>query len=169
MKEKKYIFKVTILGDYAVGKTSILNGYMEKKFDYDYKPTLGANIIKKEINMGDVTASINLWDIAGQLMFKTLHRAFFEASNGVIIVYDVSRPETFEHVPNWYTDFKKYVDIDVPGVIVGNKTDLEKKVSTEDAKKYAETIGYHFTESSALKKQNVKEAFEYILSKILPK
>ena len=107
MSEKRYILKITIVGDFAVGKTSLLNGYMEKKFDFDYKPTLGANIVKKQINLPGKKVSVNIWDIAGQIMFKNLHGTFFEGSNGVIIVFDVTRPETFNHLKNWYHDFKK--------------------------------------------------------------
>ncbi|MHA1378351.1 MAG: Rab family GTPase [Candidatus Helarchaeota archaeon] len=169
MNEKKYIYKVTILGDYAVGKTSILNGYMEQKFDYDYKPTLGANIVKKEIRFPDKVVSVNIWDIAGQLMFRSLHRAFFEASNGVIIVFDVSRPETFDHLPKWYSDFKKYVENFCPGVICANKIDLDRKIDINKGKELADKIGFHYVETSALKKINLKEAFEYLLSKIIPK
>ncbi len=166
---KKYILKVIIIGDYACGKTSLLNGYMEKKFNYDYKPTLGANIVKKEFERPRINASVNIWDIAGQLMFKTLHRAFFEASNGVMIVFDVTRPETFDHLPNWHSDFEKHVEEDVPGIIVANKIDLEKKISSEKGKEYADSIGFYYIETSAFRNEGVKDAFEYLLAKILPK
>ncbi len=175
MGEQRYIFKVILIGDWAVGKTSLINQYMDKKFSTDYKPTLGYNVMKKELALSDKKSKANLafWDIAGQVAFKTLHNIFFEAANGVILVYDVSRPDTFEHVPNWYSDFVNKSNIkeieQVPGILIGNKIDLERKVSFEQGKKYAEEIGYHFIECSALNNENVTEAFQYLLDKLLPK
>ncbi|MHA1378352.1 MAG: Rab family GTPase [Candidatus Helarchaeota archaeon] len=170
MEEKRYILKAIIIGDYAVGKTSLLNKYIDEKFSLDYKPTLGYNILKKEFQLSDkISVVINFWDLAGQEMFKTLHATFFEAANGVIIVYDVTRPETYQNLPVWYNDYvTNGTNKDAPGVIVGNKIDLEKKVDTAQGKKYADKIGYYFVETSALLDQNVNKAFEYLLKKLVP-
>ncbi|NVM01318.1 MAG: GTP-binding protein [Candidatus Helarchaeota archaeon] len=171
MDYKRYTFKLVLVGDFAVGKTSLIHEYMEKKFQYDYKPTIGANIAKKVFTMpkSKVVASVNFWDIAGQKMFATLHRPFFEGANGVLIVYDVTRSDSFNNLSNWFSDFKKIVKSDIPGVIVGNKIDLERKVSTKEGKNYAESIGFYFIETSAKENKNVEDAFRHILSKILPK
>ncbi|MHA1382867.1 MAG: Rab family GTPase [Candidatus Helarchaeota archaeon] len=170
MDEKRFVLKIILIGDHAVGKTSLLNKYIDQKFSLDYKPTLGYNILKKEFQLSDkVSAVMNFWDLAGQEMFKTLQETFFEASNGVMIVYDVTRPETYKNLLNWYNDYQtKGTNKEAPGIIIGNKTDLEKKVSTEQGKKIADEIGYHFIETSALTDQNVNEAFEYLLKKLVP-
>ncbi len=171
MTETHYVYKVVIIGDFAVGKTSLIKEYMEKTFQYDYKPTIGANIAKKdfEIPKSKAVASVNFWDIAGQKMFATLHRPFFEGANGVLIVYDVTRPDSFNNLGNWFNDFKKIVKSDIPGVIVGNKIDLKREVKTKQGKKYADSIGFYFIETSAKENKNVEDAFRYILSNILPK
>ncbi|MFX0135079.1 MAG: Rab family GTPase [Candidatus Hodarchaeota archaeon] len=171
MNATRYVYKVVIIGDFAVGKTSLINEYMEKTFQYDYKPTIGANIAKREFKIpkSNDTASVNFWDIAGQKMFVTLHRPFFEGANGVLIVYDVTRPESFNNLSTWYSDFKKIVKFDVPGVVIGNKIDLDRKVKTKKGKKYADSIGFYFIETSAKNNLNVEEAFRYLLSNILPK
>ena len=98
MSYKRYTFKVTLIGDGAVGKTSLITAYIEKRFKFDYLPTFGANIMKKEFAIPEknAIASVNFWDIAGQPSFQSLHKTFFDGSNGTLIVFDVTLPRTFE-------------------------------------------------------------------------
>ena len=169
-EERIFKFKVILIGDPAVGKTSLINQYMDKQFEGDYRPTLGYQLMKKEFKLpNNMIVVISFWDIAGQEAFEMFHDIYFDNANGVILVYDVTDPETFENTLTWYSDFtKKESRKGAAGVLAGNKIDLEKKVSSEQGKKRAEELGYHFIETSALKDKNVDEAFEYILNKLLP-
>ncbi|NVM01322.1 MAG: GTP-binding protein [Candidatus Helarchaeota archaeon] len=170
MDEKRYKLKIIIIGDYAVGKTSLLSGYIDKQFTSDYKPTLGCNILKKEFQGEKISVGMNFWDLAGQELFRTLQSAYFEGANGVMIVYDVTRPETYENLSVWYSDYlDKGTNKDAPGIIIGNKIDLERKVSEEQGKEFADKINYYFIETSALENRNVTEAFQYLIEKIIPK
>ncbi len=175
LSEKKYIFKVVLIGDYAVGKTSLITRYMESIFSIDYKPTLGYNIMKKDIRKPEknLIASLNFWDLAGQEMFKPLHEMFFDSANGLMMVYDVTRPETFENIPTWHSNFiekgKFENPSEIPVVLMGNKIDLDRRVSKDQGKKRAKEMGCYFIETSALFNQNVTEAFEYLLDRLIPK
>ena len=95
MSEKKtteYILKLVVLGDPAVGKTSLINQYIEHSFKEDYKPTLGYDVFKKEFVLpkDNTKVILTFWDIAGQPVFETLHEIYFDSASGVILVYDVN-------------------------------------------------------------------------------
>lgn len=171
MSYKKFTFKVTLIGDGAVGKTSLITAYIEKRFKFDYLPTFGANIMKKDFAIPEknAVASINFWDIAGQPSFKSLHKTFFGGSNGTFLVFDVTQPHTFESLAEWHKRFKKFGSKKAPGVVVANKIDLKRKIKTDQAKAFADKIGYYYIETSALQNRNVTEAFQYLLDNLLPK
>lgn len=173
MSYKRYTYKVILVGDSAVGKTSLIKAYIEKKFNFDYLPTLGANILKKEFVLPErnTAVTINFWDIAGQTLFANLHKTFFEGSNGIMLIFDVTKPKTFENLGSWYSDLKKFVkEKKAPGVLIANKVDLEDKreITTEKGKEYADKIKYYYIETSALQNKNVADAFKYLLQKLLP-
>ena len=106
----RYSFKIVVCGDYSVGKTSLLNSYVEKKFSTDYIPTLGVNVLRKEFTLGDDKfVKLILWDIAGQDLFSSVRNQFYEGSDAVIIVYDVTRPESLESTKKWHSESRLIV------------------------------------------------------------
>lgn len=172
---KEFVFKIVVLGDAAVGKTSLINMYIEQSFSEDYKPTLGANIIRKDVHVDTINASVRLimWDLAGQEKYNVIRSMYFQGCVGALLVYDVTRHNTFETIDSkWLKDFKKYVKKEGTYILIGNKIDLsnERVVSTEDGEKYAKQIdASDFIETSAKYGENVEQAFSNLVNQILRK
>lgn len=172
---KEFVFKIVILGDAAVGKTSLINMYIEQSFSEDYKPTLGANIIRKDVHVDEINASVRLimWDLAGQEKYNVIRSMYFQGCVGALLVYDVTRHNTFETINSkWLKDFRKYVKKEGTYILIGNKIDLkdERVVSTEDGEKYAKEIdASNFIETSAKYGENVEHAFSNLVNQILKK
>ena len=172
---KEFVFKIVVLGDAAVGKTSLINMYIEQSFSEDYKPTLGANIIRKDVHVDEINASVRLimWDLAGQEKYNVIRSMYFQGCVGALLVYDVTRNNTFETIDSkWLKDFKKYVKKEGTYILIGNKIDLndERVVSTEEGEKYAKEIdASDFIETSAKYGENVEQAFSNLVNQILKK
>jgi len=172
---KEFVFKIVVLGDAAVGKTSLINMYIEQSFSEDYKPTLGANIIRKDVHVDEINASVRLimWDLAGQEKYNVIRSMYFQGCVGALLVYDVTRNNTFETIDSkWLKDFKKYVKKEGTYILIGNKIDLndDRVVSTEEGEKYAKQIdASDFIETSAKYGENVEQAFSNLVNQILRK
>ena len=172
-EEREYVFKITILGDAAVGKTSLINQFVEGAFQEDYKPTLGANIVRKDVNLEEVNAQIRLimWDLAGQEKYNVIRSMYFQGCVGALVVYDVTRFQTFENIESkWLKDFKKYVKREGAYILIGNKIDLSdhRTVPEEKGKELAEKIqASDFIETSAKFGDNVEKAFKNLVFQIL--
>jgi Ras-related protein Rab-11A len=170
---KEFVFKIVILGDAAVGKTSLINQYIEQSFEEDYKPTLGANIIRKDVFVDEINASVRLimWDLAGQEKYNVIRSMYFQGCVGALLVYDVTRHNTFETINSkWLKDFKKYVKKEGIYILIGNKIDLkdQKVVSTEDGESFSKEINASdFIETSAKYGENVEKAFTNLVYQIL--
>ncbi len=163
MKEKTdFFFKLVILGTESVGKTSILRRFIEKKFDEDYKSTIGVGIQKKTYTLSEnISVILNIWDLSGQTMFKNIRKTYLEGADSAVIVYDVSRPQTFENISNWLEELKESAPLQHKFLImlIGNKIDLERKVSFEKAAKLAKKLNLPYLETSAKTGDNVDKAF----------
>ncbi|MFW9771164.1 MAG: Rab family GTPase [Candidatus Heimdallarchaeota archaeon] len=172
-EEREFVFKITILGDAAVGKTSLINQFVEGSFQEDYKPTLGANIVRKDVDLSEINAQIRLimWDLAGQEKYNVIRSMYFQGCVGALVVYDITRYQTFENVESkWLKDFKKYVKKEGAYVLIGNKIDLDvqRAVSKENGKELAEKIqASDFIETSAKYGENVEKAFKNLVFQIL--
>ncbi len=170
----KYVIKkkVIIVGSYAVGKTSILNSFIHRQFEMDYKSTLGVNILAKEYELNeDITVGFTFWDIGGQKLFRNIYPRFFGLSNAAMIVYDVTRMDSFDEIPSWYSSIQKYIQEKIPIVLVGNKIDLvdQRTVPTRVAEDLANQYGFFYIETSAKTGKNIDAAFKElatILAKI---
>lgn len=172
-EEREFVFKITILGDAAVGKTSLINQFVEGSFQEDYKPTLGANIVRKDVDLSEINAQIRLimWDLAGQEKYNVIRSMYFQGCVGALVVYDITRYQTFENVESkWLKDFKKYVKKEGAYVLIGNKIDLDvqRAVSKEKGEELAQKIqASDFIETSAKFGDNVEKAFKNLVFQIL--
>jgi small GTP-binding protein len=172
---REFVFKIVILGNAAVGKTSLINQFVENAFREDYKPTLGANIIRKDVDIDgeDAHTKIRLimWDLAGQEKYSVIRSMYFQGCEGALLVYDVTRYNTFDSIKSkWLRDFKKYIRKEGVYILIGNKTDLsdQRVVPTEKGKDLAENIqASHFIETSAKMGENIEEAFLLLVKQIL--
>ena len=168
---REFVFKITILGDAAVGKTSLINQFVEGTFSEDYRATLGANIVRKDVILDNVKVRLIMWDLAGQEKYNVIRSMYFQGCEGALLVYDITRYNTFESVKSrWLRDFKKFIKKEGVYVLIGNKTDLidDRVVPTEKGKNLAKNIkARHFIETSAKLGENIEEAFLLLVKQIL--
>jgi small GTP-binding protein len=168
-ERSEMIYKIIVIGDPAVGKTSLLTNFCGDKFQYEYVPTVGVNITKEKVtvknDMGkDTDVSLMVWDVAGQPQFYMLHRPYFNGADGMMLVYDVTRSSSFSNINNWYSTAVKYGLSGIPRLLIGNKIDLkdEKKIILPMAEHLSQKLNAPFFETSALTGENVSEIFHRI-------
>ena len=167
-KKKPYKYKVIVCGDPAVGKTSLILKLVDKAFKRTYLPTLGVNISDKIIDFGDKKVSLVIWDVAGQAKFNMFRKQFYSGAHGIILVYDITKKESFDAIQAWYNDIRKSINSKV-GFITGNKNDLENQraVSKEEMYELGKTLGFQTLETSAKTGENVDEAFTELARSLL--
>jgi small GTP-binding protein len=161
--------KLILVGDFQVGKTSLINRFVKNEFQESYISTIGVEISKKVVDIGEKT-SINyiIWDIGGQVQQMIPYRKrFYTGASAGFIVIDRSRPEHQKSIEKWYNEIKESVSSNLPIVIVGNKSDLSDVVSENDIKEIADKYGFHYILTSAKTGENVNDAFIYIAYKFL--
>jgi len=166
---KKVLLKVIILGDSGVGKTSLMNQYVNNKFSNQYKATIGADFLTKEVSVDGKQVTLQIWDTAGQERFQSLGVAFYRGADCCVLVYDLTVAKTFESLENWREDFLSQAsprDPDnFPFVVIGNKADLDskRKVPAKQAQTWCSAKNHiPYFETSAATAVNVEEAFEEI-------
>lgn len=158
----QYNFKVVLLGEGCVGKTSIVLRYVEDKFNPQHISTLQASFLTKKVTLDNGTkVQLNIWDTAGQERFHALGPIYYRGSHGAILVYDITDQDSFQKVKNWVKELKRMLGAEIILVIAGNKIDLEEQrtVMEDDAVAYAESVGAHYFETSAKNNDNVEEVF----------
>jgi small GTP-binding protein len=176
MKEsQKFRFKVIIIGDGSVGKTSLIQQFTQRDFQEEYIKTIGAQFSKFDAEIEDDTIRLIFWDIAGQDDFVFLRPTFYRESSAAIIVYSLEENEigkrSFENIMNWYEDIKEYCGI-IPIVVFGNKLDLidkEKYDSSEINKIINENNFLNYYLTSAKTGKGVHEAFHAIIKQLYSK
>ena len=168
---REFVFKITILGDSAVGKTSLINQFVEGSFQEDYKPTLGANIVRKDVILDKARVRLIMWDLAGQEKYQVVRSMYFQGCQGALLVYDVTRYNTLDSISNkWLRDFKKHVKRKGAFILIGNKSDLkdQRVIPSERGNELASKIkASHFIETSAKLGENIEEAFSLLVHEIL--
>ena len=159
------IFKVVLIGDSGVGKTNLLSRYLKDDFSFDSKTTVGVEFGAKKLEIKGVNIKVQIWDTAGQERFRSITNAYYKGAKGALLVYDITRRETFENINKWVPELKQGGDKDLNIILVGNKSDLvnERKVSTEEGSKKAELYNLGFIETSACKSTNVDQAFNIMI------
>lgn len=170
MQQRQYVLKVCVVGDGAVGKTSLIIRYTEGHFRESYIMTVGTSFAVKELDFGDTLVRLQLWDLAGQPHFSSVRPVFYRGAAGCILVYDVTRRHTFDNIPGWYQEVSQ-VTGNIPSALVANKVDLvdQRQVSTEEGMAYAQQLGWSYFETSAKEGQGVTEAFRQIAWQCLNK
>lgn len=158
-----YLFKYIIIGDTGVGKSCLLLQFTDKRFQPIHELTIGVEFGARLIEIGEKKTPIKLqvWDTAGQESFRSITRSYYRGSAGALLVYDVTRRETFNHLTRWLEEARNNSNSNMIIMLIGNKVDLESKraVSYEEGKAFADTHGLIFIETSAKTAQNVEEAF----------
>ncbi|NP_001183679.1 hypothetical protein Zm00014a_001968 [Zea mays] len=168
--EFDYLFKLLLIGDSGVGKSSLLLRFTADSFD-DLSPTIGVDFKVKMVSIGGKKLKLAIWDTAGQERFRTLTSSYYRGAQGIIMVYDVSRRETFTNLSDiWAKEIDLYsTNQDCVKMLVGNKVDKESEraVTKKEGIEFAREYGCLFLECSAKTKVNVEQCFEELVLKIL--
>jgi Ras-related protein Rab-7A len=170
---KKVLLKVIILGDSSVGKTSLMNQYVNKRFSNQYKATIGADFLTKEVVVDDRVVTMQIWDTAGQERFQSLGVAFYRGADCCVLVFDTTAPNTFKNLDSWRDEFLIQASPrnpeHFPFVVLGNKIDLENRaVSTKRAQQWCQSKNdIPYFETSAKEGINVDIAFQTIAKNAL--
>jgi len=156
-----YLFKYIAIGDTGVGKSCLLLQFTDKRFNPEHDLTIGVEFGTQTVNIHNETVKLQIWDTAGQETFRSITRSYYRNTAGALLVYDITRRETFMHVSQWLQDAKQHGSTDMTVILVGNKCDLEhlRQVSTDEGQKFAKDNGLLFIETSAKTSLNVEEAF----------
>jgi len=166
-----YMFKLLIIGNSSVGKTSFLFRYADDSFTSAFVSTVGIDFKVKTVFRQDKRVKLQIWDTAGQERYRTITTAYYRGAMGFILMYDVTNEESFNAVQDWCTQIKTYSWDNAQVVLVGNKNDLEDEriVSFERGKQLADQLGLEFFETSAKENINVKSVFERLVDIICDK
>ena len=165
----QYNFKILLIGDSSVGKTSILNSFTNGSFDLDIKNTIGVGVKTKHLKVKDKDTRLLIFDTAGQERFRTLTSGFYRGGHGILMVYDMTSRESFDNLKYWMKEIIQYSTNDPVIILISNKSDLKEKrtVSSLEGLSYAREQGAMYIEVSAKSNQGVKQAFDELLQKII--
>ncbi|XP_068642558.1 ras-related protein RABC2a-like isoform X1 [Aristolochia californica] len=165
-----YSFKILLIGDSGVGKSSLLVSFISNALE-DLAPTIGVDFKIKLLTVGGKKLKLTIWDTAGQERFRTLTSSYYRGAQGIILVYDVTRRETFTNLSDvWVKEVELYsTNSNCIKMLVGNKVDKENEraVTREEGKAFAQEYGCLFLECSAKTRENVEHCFEELALKIL--
>eukprot|EP01117_Protostelium_nocturnum_P012002 TRINITY_DN4392_c0_g1_i1.p1 TRINITY_DN4392_c0_g1~~TRINITY_DN4392_c0_g1_i1.p1 ORF type:complete len:216 (+),score=33.15 TRINITY_DN4392_c0_g1_i1:90-737(+) len=158
----QYLFKYIIIGDTGVGKSCLLLQFTDKRFQPVHDLTIGVEFGARRVDLGNnLHVKLQIWDTAGQESFRSITRSYYRGAAGALLVYDITRRETFNHLACWLEDARQHSNSNMTIMLIGNKSDLEHKraVSTEEGEQFARENGLIFIETSAKTAANVEEAF----------
>jgi len=166
--EDDYFFKVVLIGDSGVGKSNIFSRFTLNEFDMESKSTIGVEFATKTIQVDNKTITAQLWDTAGQERYRTVVSAYYRLVVGALLVYDISKHDTFENIELWLKELREQANRNIVIMLVGNKSDLRhlRAVPTEEARQFSEKNKISFIETSALDSTNIELSFQKFLIEI---
>lgn len=163
-----YVYKVVVIGDSAVGKSQLLARFAKNEFSFDSKSTIGVEFQTRTLTIKSKLIKAQIWDTAGQERYRAVTSAYYRGALGAVVVYDITKRQTFDHVARWVDELRAHADSSIVIMLIGNKADLadRRAVPTEDAVEFAQDQGLFFSEASALSGDNVESAFFRVLEEI---
>ncbi|MBA0598850.1 hypothetical protein Gorai_005093 [Gossypium raimondii] len=171
-KTEDYLFKIVLVGDSAVGKSNLLARFARDEFYPNSKSTIGVEFQTQKVHLDGKEIKAQIWDTAGQERFRAVTSAYYRGAVGALLVYDISRRQTFDSIGRWLNELQSknhaHSDMNVVTILVGNKSDLRdaREVSIAEGKSLAEAQGLFFMETSALDSSNVAAAFQTVVKEI---
>nr|MDO8082434.1 GTP-binding protein [Candidatus Freyarchaeota archaeon] len=166
---KVFMFKTILAGDKKVGKTSIVKKATENKFPPEYAPTIGCNFAVKQLEAGKNRVRLHFWDLGGSANFEQMRKELYIDADLAILVFDLTNPESFKNLEKWRWEiYNSFGSLQLM-VVIGNKSDLERKISSEDCLKYAQGINAPYFETSAKLGTNIDEVFKSVAELLLKK
>jgi small GTP-binding protein len=167
MNENEEYTKIIIIGEQAVGKSSLIMRYVDSDFDLNMIGTAGVDFRKKQINIDGKDIKLMIFDTAGQQRFRSITKNFYRECHGVLLVYDVSDAHSFANLKEWLSSIKQHADEGVEILLVGNKIDLPRQVQTDEGKQFSKESNVPLIETSAKTGQGVEKSFETLIRNII--
>jgi len=163
-QEAQIVLKLLLLGDSSVGKTSILLKYISNKFDESSISTVGVDYMDKIIDYNKFKIKLQIWDTSGEEKFRTITKNFYRNADGLLVVFDLTKKESYDHIRSWINEAKENND-KLKTILIGNKLDLkdERIVTIDVAKQFAEKNNLKYIETSAKDGTNINESFQAII------
>ena len=160
--EYDFIFKVLLLGNSDVGKSSLLLRYVDSVWNDAFVPTIGVDFKVKTLTINEKKVKMQIWDTAGQERFRTVVSTYFRGAHGILLLYDVTNRDSFKNLESWLIEIEKNAKEKVLKILIGNKCDLtdDREIQSDEGKAFALRNGMEFMETSAKMNTNVSEAFE---------
>ena len=145
----------------GVGKSCLLLQFTDKRFQHVHDLTIGVEFGSRMVSINDRQIKLQIWDTAGQESFRSITRSYYRGAAGALLVYDITRRETFEHLSSWLEDARQHANPNMTIMLIGNKSDVahKRQVSREEGEEFAREHGLVFLETSAKTSDNVEEAF----------
>ena len=165
------LFKIVLIGDSFVGKTNIMSKYLMNEFHEDSKATVGVEFGAKKFDIEGKSVKAQIWDTAGQERYKSITTTYYKGAKGALIVYDITRKETFDSVDRWISEVLNSGDKNMTMLLIGNKCDLDnqRQVTKEQGEEKAKAFKVAFLETSASSGENLDVAFEMIMKEVYSK
>lgn len=166
-----YLFKIILLGDSGVGKTSIILRFSDDSFNSDFHSTIGVDFRVSQQIINNKSVKLQLWDTAGQERFRNIVSSYYRVAHAALFIFDLTNLSSFENITSWIQESDNFFKDSVCRFLVGNKSDLEQKraVSHELAFSYAERMKMQYLEVSAKTSQNINETFHTVASLLISK
>ena len=174
MDNFNYLFKVLLIGDSNVGKTSILTRFADNEYNDNYLSTIGVDFKIKTIDYNNNKVKLQLWDTAGQERFRTITNAYYRGAHAIIIIYDISNLESYQNIDYWIQEIKRFNKDDIYILLVGNKSDLRNNqdielISFQTINQLIQNINIDYIETSAKLNVNIDYIFDNIINKLIIK
>ena len=178
-QEYDFIFKLVLIGDSQIGKSSLLLRFVDHKWKEEYSPTIGVDFVRKfniiifqintTLDIKGKKVKLQIWDTSGQERFRIITTNYYKNCHGFLVVYDITDRESFKSLNYWLTLIKQHSNKNNLNLLIGNKCDLESKreVSFQEGKEFAEQNGMTFIETSAKNDEKVSKAFEILVDDII--
>ncbi|VVU95738.1 Ras family [seawater metagenome] len=167
MDDYDFLFKIILIGETSVGKSSIVNSYLDKEISNSHETTIGVDFRMKMENLDSRIAKLQIWDTAGQEKFRAITRSYYRGAHAILIVFDITNRDSFLGLEKWFKEIDENATINPIIFLIGNKTDLDKRrqVSYIEALEFAQKKNISYKECSAKTANYVDEMFNFIANR----